>query len=291
MTIFYFTSTGNSLAVAKRIGGEGAALVSIPQIIDRNRVKYADARFESDDGSTADSARLFAEGEKFRAPTREYKDDVIGLIFPIYGFAMPKMCRRFIAEKKLTADYIFAVGTYGNSPGACMRNTQRKAAEHGIRIDYAESLLMVDNYLPGFEMIDQAAKLPKKKTDENLTRIVAEISVRKKLTATAGLGMIALTSVIAVGEKAVMKDTAARNYIINEKCTKCGTCAKVCPSGNISVTDKVTFGDKCEWCLGCVHLCPKNAIHLKYERSNERWRHPDVTLAEIITSNDRTVMR
>ena len=31
MTIFYFTATGNSLAVAKRIGDN---LISIPQVID-----------------------------------------------------------------------------------------------------------------------------------------------------------------------------------------------------------------------------------------------------------------
>jgi len=31
MTVFYFTSTGNSLTVAKAIGGE---LISIPQVIN-----------------------------------------------------------------------------------------------------------------------------------------------------------------------------------------------------------------------------------------------------------------
>jgi ferredoxin len=254
MTIFYFTSTGNSLAVAKKIGG---ALISIPQVVD--------------------------------APTLEYNDDAIGIIFPIYGFYCPKMVRRFIDKAKLTADYIFAIGTYGNKAGACMRNFQRNAAENGIRVDYAESLLMVDNYLPGFEVNDQIVKLPQKKTDENLTRIIADITARKKLTATASLGDIALTAAIQVGENTFMKATQAQNYSINGDCVKCGVCAQICPSGNISVTDKVQFADKCEWCLGCVHLCPKNAIHLKNERSNTRWRHPGVSLAEIIKANDRMV--
>jgi hypothetical protein len=109
MTIFYFTSTGNCLAAAKKIGGNGAALISIPQIIDSGPLAY--------------------------------EDDVIGIIFPIYGWSMPKMCRKFLAKAKLTADYTFAIGTYGNMSGACMRNTQLFAAEHGNRIDYAESLL------------------------------------------------------------------------------------------------------------------------------------------------------
>jgi ferredoxin len=259
MTIFYFTSTGNGLAVAKKISGQcGVApnLVSIPQIID--------------------------------SPAVECSDDTIGIIFPIYGFYCPKMVRRFLERAKLAADYIFAIGTYGNKEGACMRNVQRKAAELGIRVDYAKALLMVDNYLPGFDVDDQISKLPQKKTDEKLASIIADIAARKKLAATASVGDVALAAAIQAGENTFMKATMARNYIIDAKCAKCGTCAKTCPSGNISVADRVAFADKCEWCLGCVHLCPKNAIHLKNERSSKRWRHPDVSLAEIIKSNDRT---
>jgi ferredoxin len=257
MRIFYFTSTGNSLAVAKRAGGKKALLVSIPQIIDE--------------------------------PAGEYTDDVIGVIFPIYGFYCPKMVRRFFAEKKLTADYIFAIGTYGNIPGACMRNVQRYAAEHGNHLDYAESLLMFDNYLPVFEARHESeVRMPKKNTEQNLVRIIADISERKKRDDVPGIGARVMTAIIQAGEKAVINGKQAQNYIVDRKCVKCGVCARICPSGNISVTDKVTFGDRCEWCLGCVHNCPSNAIHLKNEKSGERWRNPDVTLAELILSNNRT---
>lgn len=47
MKILYFTATGNSLAVAKKLGGE---LISIPQAIKNNQY--------------------------------EIKDDVIGFVFP-----------------------------------------------------------------------------------------------------------------------------------------------------------------------------------------------------------------
>jgi ferredoxin len=252
MTIYYFTSTGNSLAIAKRIGGE---MVSIPQVID--------------DGS------------------KEYYDDVIGIIFPIYGFFIPKMVRRFLSEKKLVADYVFAIGTYGNLPGACMRNVQRFAAEHDNHVDYAESLLMVDNYLPGFDIEEQIRKLPEKNPDGNLARIITEIESQTRRESTASLRWRTLTALIQVGEKVAMKATQAQNYIVNKDCNQCGTCEKVCPSGNITVSKKVVFADKCEWCLGCVHLCPQNAIHLKNEKSATRWRNPDVSLSEIIAANNR----
>jgi ferredoxin len=253
MTVFYFTSTGNSLAVAKTIGG---TLISIPQVVDSGK--------------------------------SDYTDDAIGVVFPIYGFGLPKMVRRFLENTKLKAGYIFAIGTYGNKDGACMRNVQKLARKHGYAIHYAKSLLMVDNYLPGFDVADQIAMLPQKKTDAHLAEIKADIDSRKPFVATASAVQRAMTAVIKSGEKLVMKGTQAQGYAVTGQCVKCGICARVCPTGNIAVEDKVRFADKCEWCLGCVHLCPNNAIHIKGERSNKRWRNPDVSLNEIIEANNRT---
>jgi ferredoxin len=251
MTIFYFTSTGNSLAVAKKIGG---TLISVPQVAD--------------------------------GPTHDFRDDVIGVVFPIYGFGMPKMVKKFCGAARFKADYMFAIGTYGGVAGAAMMCAQKFAVKHGYSFDYAESLLMVDNYLPGFDIRDQIAKIPQKKTDENLARIIDDIRRRRTNKATAPLAFRAANAAVQAGKGLFL--AGARNYTVGGNCVKCGTCAKVCPAGNIKVGENVEFSDKCEWCLGCVHLCPQNAIHVKNEHSGIRWRHPDVTLAEIIEANDRT---
>lgn len=257
MKIFYFTSTGNSLAVAKKIltvESEGE-LISIPQVIDSMDL--------------------------------EYNDDVIGIIFPIYGFGMPKMVKKFFEKVKFKANYIFAIGTYGNMPGACMLNTQKLANRNGYKIDYAQSILMVDNYLPGFEISEEIEKLPQKNSTEKIVQIVDDIANRKSLEAKASLIMRAATTVIQTGSSLMLNGNGARKYIVDDKCTKCGTCAKICPSGNINVSDKVEFSDKCEACLGCIHLCPENALHLKNEKSVARWRNSDVSLAEIIKANNQ----
>ena len=250
MTIFYFTSTGNSLAVAKRIGG---TLISIPQIVD--------------------------------APEPLYRDDAIGVIFPIYGFSTPRIVRAFLNKVKLEADYLFAIGTYGNMPGAAMVNVQKQAQRNGYRFDYANHLLMVDNFLPIFEMDAEAKKLPAKKVEEKTAKIVADINSRKHIQAQAALPFRALTTIL----EAVMPSSSknAQKYLVNDKCIKCGICAKVCPAKNINITDKVNFSLQCEGCLACIHLCPQNALHLKNQRSGKRWRNPDVTLNEIIGANNR----
>lgn len=255
MTIFYFTSTGNCLAVAKKINNGNAKLISIPQVIGKPGLSFA--------------------------------DDVIGVIFPIYGFGLPKMVKKFLETAKFQGSYMFAIGTYGNLPGACMMNVQRLAERHGYKFDYAESLLMVDNYLPGFDMNDQIARLPEKRVDENLARIITDIQNRKTLEVTAGFGWRVMTAMVKSGENLLLNSKQGQRYEINQNCNRCGTCAKICPAGNISVSDKVIFADHCEGCLGCVHLCPKSAIHLKNEKNAVRWINPDVSLIEMITANNR----
>jgi uncharacterized Fe-S center protein len=249
MTIFYFTSTGNCLAVAKRIGG---TLVSIPQVVDSSELHY--------------------------------KDDVIGIVFPIYGFKTPKMVAKFLDRVKIEADYTFVIGTYGNMSGAAMMNLQKQAIKNGYRFDYANHLLMVDNFLPIFEMETQRKKLPKKNVDENLAIILDDIKNRRHKQMSAGIAARLMTKIIAAG---TIGDNYDKRFSVNEKCNKCDVCAEVCPAGNITVRDSVNFGGKCEGCLACAHLCPQNAIQLKGQRSEKRWQNPEISLAEMIESNER----
>jgi ferredoxin len=249
MTIFYFTSTGNSLAVAKRIGGD---LISIPQIINNEN--------------------LF------------YKDEAIGIIFPIYGFAAPEIVSRFLSKTKFETDYLFAIGTYGNLPGACMTTIQKQAMKYGYNFDYTNHLLMVDNYLPMFEIGKQIEMLPQKKTEEMTQRIVDDINKRVRNLKTVSLGWRIISPLVS-GLGLATDNKLAQKFIVNEKCTNCGICEKVCPVKNITITDKVSFNDNCLCCLGCLHLCPQNALHSKKEKSNKRWRNPEVSLNEIIEAN------
>lgn len=249
MTVFYYTATGNSLAVAKRVGGN---LISIPQVMD--------------------------------APEKQYKDDVIGVVFPIFSLAPPPMVQTFLEKVVLHADYTFAIGTYGNAPGACMVNLQNFVKKHGYHFDYANDLFMLDNFLPVFEVGAEVKKLPSKKVDEKLALILADIQKRTPRQAGASLPSKAITSALKLMPS---PEKNAQKYIVNDSCTKCGVCATACPAKNIRVTDAVKFSDHCEGCLACVHICPQNAIHLKNEKSEKRWRNPEVTVSEIVAANNR----
>ncbi|MDO4554082.1 MAG: EFR1 family ferrodoxin [Lachnospiraceae bacterium] len=246
MKIFYFTGTGNSLSVAKRIGGE---LLSIPQEVHKEKCCY--------------------------------KDDAIGIIFPVYYGDMPDMVRRFLEKAEFESDYLFAVGTYGSSYAAALEYMQELAHERGYQFNYLNALLMVDNFPPFFDMDDEIRRLPAKRTKENLKQLVADIDARKEYTPVTFFGARATSE----HAKNYVGEYSSQGFVVDDTCTLCGTCTSVCPAANISITDKVSFSDKCESCYACIHACPKSAIKPKHERSSKRFRNEDVSLKEIIEAN------
>lgn len=60
------------------------------------------------------------------------------------------------------------------------------------------------------------------------------------------------------------KYTSLEPYVMVDKCTKCGTCAKVCQSKAIKLGPYPVFDrKKCIHCYCCHELCPYKAIDLK----------------------------
>jgi len=254
MITFYFTATGNCLYVAKRINqGE---LISIPQALKKEN--------------------------------QTYKSESIGFVFPCYGFGVPKIVQEFISKNTFISDYFFTVMTYGNIASGGLGHMEKICKQSNITFNYTAEILMVDNYLPVFKIEDQLAKEASKKIEENLEMIVQDISQKSnKKVEKCGTHKVA-TAVIKSAESTFLKSYIDKKFYVNESCNKCGTCAKVCPRKNISVTaEKVTYLHNCEVCMACINLCPKNAIHLKNQRSESRFKNQNVTLKELIDANNQ----
>jgi ferredoxin len=251
MKTCYFTATGNSLYVAKQIEGE---LLSIPQLMKEGQLVLS--------------------------------DDAVGIVCPVYGGEMPKMVRKFLKKASIRTEYLFFINTYGMSDSLAKSNAVAAAAEAQLKVSYVNSIKMVDNFLPGFEMQKQMDTAGEKKIDEQIAAVCQDIAQRKVNAPSLGpVQKAGMALIHATMGKVVLKDTAAQNYIVNENCIRCGICAKVCPANNITVLKQVVFGYRCENCYACLHNCPKNAIHLKHERSAARFRNEHVTLQELIEAN------
>ena len=143
--VFYFTGTGNSLYAAKYLDD---MRISIPRVIHE--------------------------------PSKEFKADSIGIVCPVYGHEMPDMVKEFLRNASFYTEYLYLVLTYGNIHGGASELAERFLESCGKKADYINTLLMVDNFLLGFDMKEQIAINPEKKVEEHLAGIRKDIQSRKR---------------------------------------------------------------------------------------------------------------
>lgn len=267
--ILYFTATGNSLHVARELGGKDALLLSIPQLLKKNQL--------------------------------EIEADEIGIICPVYGHMPPNMVREFIKKAKLKADYKFAVLTYGNRKCSSVEIWDRISREAGKPFDYINSIVMVDNWLPNFDMNEQV--LIDKHIPDNLKKISADLAARKRwhepVTEEERSQHEEFIRRTGMDPSVGFLVDSSRYFEITDACIGCGACVPVCPRGNYKLTAEGvgTEGD-CEFCFACIQNCPQKAIVFKentddpFLRNGEknpkaRYRNENVSLMDIKRSNSQ----
>ena len=250
--IFYFSATGNSLYAAKRFSDTP---VSIPQIM--------------------------------RGTERQFSDDAIGIVCPVYAGEPPKMVKRFLRESSFQADYFYFVLTYGFDQTDAPEFTAKLAAEAGVHVDYIASIQMVDNYLPVFDMDEQMSM--NKHVEEQLSAAVRAVSRRERgIPEATEEGRKLHAQVSAMNrERPAFNDGS--QITVQDSCIGCGVCQSVCPVDNFYLEGGKAKRKQstCEFCLACAHNCPQKAIGLSIadKNPNARYRNPHISLQEIIDAN------
>ncbi|MGN0058732.1 MAG: EFR1 family ferrodoxin [Bacteroides sp.] len=251
--IFYFTATGNSLYVARELAGESGQLLSIPQIIKDEHL--------------------------------DFEADEIGFVFPDYAASAPLMVREFVSKAHFKAQYIFSIITFGNFAANVADWWDDFCKEKGMQNNYINTLLMVDNYLPVFDMNEQM-KIDKK-ISENLAQIVNDIASHREYVSHVDADERMKEWLKRLQENHFPMEAERLLRLNTETCIACGTCAAVCPHGNFRMTDThAEFSGSCEYCLACVHACPQKALTLERERNPQaRFRNENISLRDIKEAN------
>ena len=70
----------------------------------------------------------------------------------------------------------------------------------------------------------------------------------------------------------------SNRFYATDTCISCGICAKVCPTGTISLSGdgKPEWADTCVQCVACIHRCPVRAIEYgTISLKKGRYHHPE----------------
>ena len=263
--VFYFTATGNSLYAARCLEENP---ISIPQAL--------------------------------RKPGQVYEAESIGIVYPNYGGNVPPIVQDFLRKNTFHAAYFYMIATYGRNAGASVDSADDLCKACGIRLDYFRALLMVDIFLPNFDILEELRL--DKNIDGQIAVIRADLAARKKEVLLsspeekeARKRHIAERRAKQAAERggAPAPDLShGKMFRITEACVGCGTCSRVCPEGDYVIKDgrAVHNGGFCQSCFACVHNCPAKAIRLVIPEKNPeaRFRNPAVSLEDIIHSNCQT---
>jgi ferredoxin len=242
--IYYFSATGNSAWVARKIAAAtGDQAISMTP--------------------------LMKSGQQ---PEMPRAGDQLGVVFPVHAWSIPVFVRDFL--KKLHPEagvFTFAVTTYGDKPGSTLKQVQTI-----LRLDSGYGLQMPNTYLPLADIDPPEVQNQKiSRAEEELQVICNEIKERTPaFRSGAGLFDRLLSRIVGPLFPRGATDT---DFSVDESCTTCGTCVRVCPLDDIVLKgERPVWQGNCMHCMACIHHCPMTAIQYgKNSRKRGRYVFPE----------------
>jgi len=266
MEIFWFSGTGNSLAVARDLarGLEGATLEPIAH---------------------HPVGPVAAEG-------------IVGIVCPVYFYGLPLVVRSFLARLDLAGtSYVFVVLTSGGFPGRALREARRRLRRSGRVPDAVFALTMPGNYVAMYDArSSEAAASLIARARASMERVAHTVRDRATATAHESPGAWIASALFAGTFGRLFAATCHgqdRRFYATDACTRCGLCARACPVGNIDLVDgRPRWQRRCEQCFACIHWCPAQAIQIRGKATTRRGRyhHPDVSVDDIASQQRRGVL-
>jgi Pyruvate/2-oxoacid:ferredoxin oxidoreductase delta subunit len=244
--IYWFSGTGNSLAVAMDLAKElgETELILIARVLNHY------------------------------IPIPEK----MGVVFPVYGFGLPIVVRRFLRRAPvIKAKYIYTVATMAGMAGAVHQEARKLLAIQGATLSAGWSITMPGNY-PVLAAPPPAEKQSRifAGTQKRIAEIAAGVSSSRTgiyENTRLPLGWPLMMARNFFVNKVADADS---HFAVGQKCTHCATCAKVCPVENIRLVEgKPVWMHHCEQCMACLQWCPVSAIEFgKATAGKPRYHHP-----------------
>lgn len=246
--ILYFTGTGNSEYVAKKIGDY--LNDEVLNLFDKIR------------------------NMDFDAMTSE-KPWVI--VAPTYAWQLPHIVRDWLYETKLEGNKkIYFVLTCGARIGNAGQYAEELCDEIGMQYMGVAPILMPENYIALFDAPDKQEIVKIVKKAQASIRVTAQIIEAEVYNDIYRPGVLDKLLSGAVNKGFYRFYISAKKFYAKDTCISCGKCEQVCPYDNIKLIDgKPVWGEACTHCMACICHCPKEAI--EYGKTSEgklRYKFP-----------------
>ena len=231
--VFYFTGTGNSLYIAKRIAEiTGDTLVSM-----NDKIKHNDTQ-------------------------AIHTDNRLIFVVPTYGWRIPRIVEQWIQATQFTgAGKTWFVMNCGGEIGNAAKYLRRLCAQKGFTYMGTAPVVMPENYIAMFnapgdaeatQIIEKAAPVIDSAAHK-IEKDEAFPAPRNNLYDRFMSG--------AVNPMFYRLFVKADAFYAGDKCVGCGKCAELCPLNNITLKDgKPVWGKSCTHCMACICRCPVEAI-------------------------------
>lgn len=195
------------------------------------------------------------------------KDDIVIFATPVYYGRVPEEILPYLTSLKASQTPVVLIAVYGN------RAFEDALKElHDIAVDGEFIPVAGGAFIAEHSYSTKTYPIAPNRPDESDKRKAQEFgaAIRKKLQNTESSGH--LTAITIPGQSPYIEPVnlnmikEARSVVAltpetdTSKCTQCGQCAEVCPTGAIS-PDDVTQTDRwqCLICFACVKICPEEA--------------------------------
>jgi len=284
--IYCFSGTGNSLYIAREL-------------------------------ALKTNGRLLSISASEREEKIHLRSDSIGIVFPCYLaqlYGIPLVVERFVKKlENLESKYIFAVCTCGgytlvdSLPALKRLATLIKMMGGNLSAEFSVRMPMNNLNYFFFQTQDHNKMFRDSETKIDEISELVLAGKRNKHYYSEALFNTFMTPmylllrnfyIIDLKQKAKENKTSSKKFnelipltdnsiSVDEKCSGCSTCARVCPVQNIiMVNNRPVWQNHCEMCMACSAWCPTGAIHHWNIEKEKKYRHPQVSLKEMLNQSD-----
>ena len=230
--ILYFSGTGNSEYVAKRIA----------EALEDECLNLFD-RIKNNDYSPLVSSHPWV------------------IVTPTYAWQIPAVVRTWLNQTVLNGEKnMYFVLTCGDSVGNAADFAKEYCNLSEKKFKGLTKVVMPENYIAMFNAPDETeAREIVEKAEPVIDEIIDTIKHGNRLETKTSLFGSILSGPINKGfYRTSVND---KKFRVLDSCTGCGLCEKTCVMNNITLVDgKPTWNGNCTHCMACICKCPSEAI-------------------------------